>query len=80
MSVVKFIPNCPRCHTGGVVIAQHRQSLKMQCPSCGYWWSSLPEICPDCKKPNGFTTKGLCSKCYSERRKRGVATNALPYL
>lgn len=69
MSVDKLIPHCPRCKTNGTVTNQYKLSLKMECPSCGYRWSTLSEICPDCKKPNGFAIKGPCGKCYSERYK-----------
>jgi hypothetical protein len=66
---VKTISTCQHCKTTGNVIRQKNEFVKLECPKCETKWTTMSEIYPDCKKPNGFATKGACSKCYSERHK-----------
>lgn len=69
MSNAKTIPNCPKCQTVGNVIGHRKALIKLECPECEAQWSTLSKLCKHCKKPNGYATEGVCSKCYSERYK-----------
>lgn len=69
MSNVKSVSNCPKCKTLGHVIHHQNEFVMMECPNCKTKWPTVSEICPICKKTNGFATEGPCSHCYSERHK-----------
>lgn len=44
--------------------------LCMRCPGCGERWYSASGQCPECGKINGYTSDGLCVKCYAKRKNK----------
>ena len=66
MTNVKTVPNCPNCKTIGTVIKNKNNVITLECPDCKLNWNTISFTCPFCKNPNGYATKGICSKCYSD--------------